>query len=172
VKLALSFLFTVRGIPQIYYGTEYGAEGHTDPDNRNDFDWSLFDENYNVKSQYGYEKEIFDHTCKLIQIRKDNEALYCGSFHCLYVDTFLIVYLRFYQDNIVLVAINNGHLDMPESIDIRINANHDVPFVIKKQLANGTFQCLLSGETFQAEEGILTMKIKGKSALVLRKEQL
>src|SRR3989304_1382113 len=39
MKLALTFLFTIRGIPQIYYGTELGLEGNQDPDNRRDFPW-------------------------------------------------------------------------------------------------------------------------------------
>src|SRR6202000_2764432 len=37
LKLGLSLLATVRGIPQLYYGDEIGIPGGGDPDNRRDF---------------------------------------------------------------------------------------------------------------------------------------
>jgi alpha-amylase len=42
-KLALTFLFTTRGIPQLYYGDELGLDGGPDPDNRHDMPWEWID---------------------------------------------------------------------------------------------------------------------------------
>ena len=36
LELALAFLYTARGIPCLYYGTEQGFDGATDPDDRED----------------------------------------------------------------------------------------------------------------------------------------
>ena len=36
LKVALAFLYTSRGVPCLYYGTEQGFDGTTDPDNRED----------------------------------------------------------------------------------------------------------------------------------------
>jgi glycosidase len=38
-RLALTFLFTTRGIPQLYYGDELAMEGGPHPDNRRDMPW-------------------------------------------------------------------------------------------------------------------------------------
>jgi glycosidase len=39
-KLALTFLFTTRGIPQLYCGDELAMDGGDDPDNRRDMPWN------------------------------------------------------------------------------------------------------------------------------------
>lgn len=72
LKLALTFMFTTRGIPQLYYGNEIGMEGGGDPDNRRDFEWEKFGPNNEVKPEYTLEKEIFDHTRKLISLRREH----------------------------------------------------------------------------------------------------
>ncbi|MBU0764307.1 MAG: hypothetical protein KJ607_05685 [Bacteroidetes bacterium] len=57
-NLSLTFLFTARGIPQIYYGTEIGMEGYFDPDNRKDFPWHKIDKNNEVKNEYFMRKRF------------------------------------------------------------------------------------------------------------------
>lgn len=171
IKLALSFLFTVRGIPQIYYGTEIGMEGLYDPDNRKDFEWEKFDQNYNVKDEFVFEKEIFEHTCKLIKIKKENEALYCGNLICIYVDTFVIVYLRYFKENIVVVVINNGNMDMPNPIEIRLNDNNSLPAIIKEKISNENFSCLISDKKVKANNGMISVQLKGKDCVVLKNEK-
>src|SRR5262245_56326133 len=42
-KLALTFLLTTRGIPQLYYGDELAMDGGPHPDNRRDMPWKLID---------------------------------------------------------------------------------------------------------------------------------
>ena len=36
LEVALAFLYTSRGIPSLYYGTEQGFDGTTDPNDRED----------------------------------------------------------------------------------------------------------------------------------------
>ncbi len=170
IKLALSFMFTVRGIPQLYYGTEIGMEGFSDPDNRKDFEWDKFDENYTLKDEYAFEKDIFEHTCKLIKIRKENEALYCGNFVCIYVDTFVMVYLRYFKENIILVAINNGNIEMPKPLEICVNNNSSLPTRINEKTTNGNFTCLISNKKIRANNGIISVQLKGKGCIILKNE--
>ncbi|MBI5217301.1 MAG: hypothetical protein HY958_00025 [Bacteroidia bacterium] len=167
-KLALSFLFTIRGIPQIYYGTEYGMEGWSDPDNRRDFNWNVFDENYNVREEFKFEKDIFDHTVRLIKIRKENEALICGEFVCLYVDNFILVFLRYHENNVIITAVHNGWLPMPCPVKISIEENPLIPSRIKNLLENCILKCQVSGTEIYVTEGIFEIQMERKSALILK----
>lgn len=64
LKEALSFIMIHPSIPVIYYGTEIGLEGKTDPDNRKLMDWSIdFESN-----------EIYQTYMKLLEIRKQTRA--------------------------------------------------------------------------------------------------
>jgi glycosidase len=168
MMLSLSFMFTIRGIPQIYYGTEVGMEGGLDPDNRRDFEWHLFDKNYNVLPKYKLEKKIFDLTCKLIQIRKDNPALFCGSFICIYVDHFLMAYLRHHDDNVVIVVVHNGWYKPDQGIDISVFNHSLIPQRIKDIVCNKTLTCQITGEKVTVKDGVFNVRMEGKSALILK----
>jgi glycosidase len=137
LKLCLSFLFTTRGIPQIYYGTEIGIEGRKDPDNRRDMLWTLFDNNNRPAEEHEFERDIFNHVTKLIKLRSENPSIRCGYLLTLYVDHFLYAYLREFRDNVVLVVINNGRDPMPYPASIGIAANSNIPPRIKTLLADG-----------------------------------
>jgi len=168
IKLGLSFLFTIRGIPQIYYGTEIGMQGGADPDNRNDFEWNKFDHDYNVKAEYKFEKDIFDHTCKMIAIRKENPALTCGNFVYLFVDYFIAVFLRYVEDNVVIIAVHNGWLDMPTSIEIEVDTILQIPARIRNLIRHKKMTCQITGETVNIENGELQLRLKAKSAVILK----
>lgn len=167
LKLALVFIFTTRGIPQIYYGTEVALEGGSDPDNRRDFPWQKIGNNNEVRPQFNYEKEVFDLTRQLINLRKNNDALYAGSFVCLYVDTYLFAYLNYIDKNIVITVINNGTDPMPCKMKIGITQNSNLPSRIKNILHNKQLTCQLSGTKYQINNGGFEIQMAGKSALIL-----
>jgi len=167
MKVALTFLFTIRGIPQIYYGTELSLEGKSDPDNRRDFPWEKLNSDYEVKEEYPVEKELYDHTRKLIRIRRTNDALSSGYFVCLYVDYFLLVFLRYIDDNIIIAGFHNGWLDMPSEVIVDIGNNPYLPQRIKEKLADATLVSLLDNENYPIREGTLSIRLGGKSGMIL-----
>jgi alpha-amylase len=169
LKLALTFMFTTRGIPQLYYGTEIGMDGGYDPDNRKDFEWDKITPNNDVRPEYTLEKEIFDHTRKLIRLRKEHEAFYSGSFLCLYVDYFLVAYLSYSFDSVAITVIHNGTLPMGDSVKIEIERNVKIPTCIKDKFRNSVLTCQLTGEKVQVTDGSFKIKMDRKSALVLMK---
>jgi len=136
LKLALTFIMTTRGIPQLYYGTEIGMTGYADPDNRKNMPWDQFNGNNTPKNTF--EKALFDHTRKVISIRNNNPAIAYGYLLTLYVDAFIYAFLRSFKDNVVIVVINNGREAMPHSLPIHIQANENIPTRIKEILKNGT----------------------------------
>jgi alpha-amylase len=137
LKLCLSFLFTTRGIPQVYYGTEIAMEGRKDPDNRRDMPWEMFGADHLPLAQHAAERDIFEHTARMIRLRRDNPALRCGYLFTLYADHFIYAYLREFRGNVVLVAINNGREPMSVPLLIEIAANSNIPPRIKELLADG-----------------------------------
>jgi len=164
MKLSLSFMFTIRGIPLIYYGTEIGMQGFQDPDNRRDFCWEKIDEQNSVKKEFVYEREIFEHTRKLIDIRKKSHALTVGNFVNIYVDNYVMVYVRYIEDEVVIVTLHNGWIQMPMKLEISINETIELPSRIKDLIKNRKLTCQVSNSTIDIQDGIFSIKMKPKSA--------
>ncbi|KIY24018.1 hypothetical protein SB57_10800, partial [Lactobacillus delbrueckii subsp. bulgaricus] len=51
LAFGLLFLFSVPGVPYIYYGDEAGLEGDKDPDNRRYFPWGKESDFFGKRSQ-------------------------------------------------------------------------------------------------------------------------
>ena len=169
LKLGLSFLFTTRGIPQIYYGTEIGMEGYCDPDNRRDMRWEIFGQDYFPLGQYEYEKHIFEHTKKLIEIRGQNEAVRYGYLFTLFSDYFVYSYMREFKGNTIIVVINNGFENMPSPVTIRFGENANIPQRIKDNLKGKTLINLLdSADKIAVEDGRLKVHVPGKEAKIFK----
>ncbi len=164
-KLCLSVLLTMRGIPQIFYGTELGLEGWKDPDNRRDMPWNVVGADHRPKASQPFARQLYDHLRCLISVRRKNPALRYGTLYTLYVDHFLYAYLREYRGNVVLVMINNGHEPMPHSLPLQIEANSNLPPRVKQLLAGQTLQSQLAGiENIQFVDGVARVKLPGKAA--------
>lgn len=121
-----AFIFTFIGIPMIYYGDEIGMKGGADPDCRRCMDW---DEN-------NRDKKIFETVKRLIKIRKENKALKKGSFSWIELDSDLLSYIREYEEEKVLVILNNT--PKPKKIEVpkEILLEYDM-FNEKRWLKNG-----------------------------------
>lgn len=170
-KMVLTFLFTTRGIPQIYYGTEIGMEGYKDPDNRKDMPWEIFGENgLEPLDQYAEQKEIFTHLKNLVKIRKENEALSSGYLFTLWSDYFLYAYLREFRGNMIIVVINNGLEDMPSPLSIPIEINSNIPHRIKENLQKRKILVnrLNSADRIEYENGCVNVKVEGKNVKIYK----
>ncbi|HLL53187.1 MAG TPA: alpha-amylase family glycosyl hydrolase [Myxococcaceae bacterium] len=83
--LAFDFIFTVRGIPQLYYGNELGMLGGQDPDNRRDMpDWAWTAAGRaSITTAAGFlpgPAQTFNHLATLAALRKAHPALHRGSY--------------------------------------------------------------------------------------------
>jgi len=174
VKYALTFQFTTRGIPQVYYGTELCLEG--DRNNGGDFmvradmPWHIIDPvTLKPFPVYQEELEVFNHLQRLIQIRKKNQAISFGYLFTLYSDFYLYVYMREFRGNTIIVAINNGGpMTAPALIDIGSNVN--IPSRIKNNLAarKRLFDLLSESNFTDYQGGTLRITMKEKEARVFR----
>jgi len=97
LKLALTFLFTQRSIPIVYYGTEIGMEGLNDPYNRNDFPWG---EEQNP--------DVTDLVRQLNAIRQAHPALRRGTVEELLATSTEYAYGRAADGDRVVVVLTNA----------------------------------------------------------------
>src|SRR5690606_16614910 len=78
-KLAMTFLLTTRGIPQIYYGAEILMKGHGEHGVlRENFPGGWPGDQRNAFTQEGRtdkENEAFEHIAKLLSWRKTSDAI-------------------------------------------------------------------------------------------------
>jgi len=114
-KMALSFLLTTRGIPQIYYGSEilmdgFGSEGHGTI--RKDFPGGWKDDKINAFTQEGLTKEQIDaqnFMKKLVNWRKTNKAVQQGKLMQFIPDNGVYVMFRYTKDEAVMLILNNRY---------------------------------------------------------------
>src|SRR5215469_8885862 len=110
-KLAMAFLLTVRGMPQLYSGDEIYMEGYQDPDNRHDFPGGFSNTKNNgfqSSTRTAAQTEMYEWTSNLLALRKRTPALLTGNMQILYTSYDSIVYLRTEGSQRILIAIHRG----------------------------------------------------------------
>ncbi len=123
-KLGLTLLSTVRGIPQIYYGSEIGMRGDKnkggDADIRRDFPggWKSDQQNaLNPSTQTPQQKEFYDFTQKLLNWRKGKEVIHTGKTKNFVPQNNVFVYFRYNEKETVMVVTNSN--DKEETLDLK-----------------------------------------------------
>jgi neopullulanase len=111
-KLALTFLLTTRGIPQIYYGTEIGMIGGKShgqlreefPGGFSEHKRSAFIRDRRTEN----ENEIYDFIKNLLSLRKYYSSLRTGELIHFPPKDELYVYFKISNAENILVVLNNG----------------------------------------------------------------
>ena len=96
-----TLLFTMPGIPSIYYGSEWAIEGDK---NSKDGDYALRPE-IDIKNMSN--PDLIDHIKTLSEIRRSSIALKQGTYEEVQVRNETLVFARVYEDEYVIVALNN-----------------------------------------------------------------
>jgi glycosidase len=84
--MALAWLLTTRGIPQLYYGNEIATAGFTTPSDghvRLDFEGGWKGDAHNkfqASGRNSTENEIYEYVKKLANFRKNSAAITSGSY--------------------------------------------------------------------------------------------
>ena len=97
LKIASVLLYTIFGIPCIYYGDEIGMEGYSDPFCRMPFAWNRMDE------------ELLLHYRKLGEVRSQYIVFKDGIYRELFHDDKCIAYERRRGTEVVVVVANLGN---------------------------------------------------------------
>lgn len=93
-KMAFTYLYTVPGIPIVYYGSEVALDGGEDPDNRRIMP---FEE----------DAVLVQYLSKLGELRQKYPALTRGDLELLHEEGGMAIYKRSYKQESIIVVINN-----------------------------------------------------------------
>lgn len=116
-ELYLAYMFTIPGLPVVYYGSEFGMTGADDPDNRR-------------MMRFGpelskYERGLLERTRAIAHLRQRHSALRYGDFLTLAADRSIYAYLRSDLRERLLVVLNKSEnerraeVTLPRSLSAR-----------------------------------------------------
>ncbi|HBQ9386458.1 maltodextrin glucosidase [Klebsiella pneumoniae] len=98
LPLAVVWLFSWPGVPCIYYGDEVGVDGNNDPFCRKPFPWDPALQDTQLLALYQ----------RMAKLRKAHQALRYGGCQVIYAEDNVVVFVRVYKQQRVLVVINRG----------------------------------------------------------------
>ena len=127
LPLIYALCFGMPGIPCVYYGSEWGATGRKedgDPALRACFDTPVFN-------------ELSDWIAKLANAKKISPALQYGNFSSIILTNEQCVFLREWQGERVLVAINAADYNYSASFNMGCDKAYDLITDREIQLNNG-----------------------------------
>ncbi len=120
-KMALAWLFTFRGIPELYYGDEILMTGFTNPDGnvRLDFKGGWPGDPVNKFTKEGRtekEESIFEYIKKFANFRKNSSAITSGKMMQYVPVDGVYVYFRYDNKQTIMCVMNTK--DQPFTINL------------------------------------------------------
>lgn len=97
MKCMAALIFTLPGVPVIYYGDEIGMPGAADPDNRRPMQFDHLTDN---------QKDLKTTFRDLATIRKENIALQYGDYKLIETCNKLLVFERRYFEKRLIILVN------------------------------------------------------------------
>lgn len=120
LELALAFMYTSRGIPSLYYGTEQDFNGGADPANREDMFDGLYEQGPSSGDNFNMTSARFKLVAKLNNLRRLYPALRTGSHDSLWANfggPGLLAYARRLNGEEAFVVMNTA--TTPQTIGAR-----------------------------------------------------
>jgi glycosidase len=114
LKVALTFLYTTRGVPCLYYGTEQGFNGGKDPWDREDMFAGKFEQGPSLGDNFNMTHPLFQLVAQLNNVRRLYPALQTGEQSNLWSDASgpgLFAFTRRLSTQTVFVAFNTTTTD-------------------------------------------------------------
>jgi len=113
-QMALAYILTMRGIPQLYYGTEIlmanpGTESHGII--RSDFPGGWADDKINAFTDAGLSAAQLDakkFVKRLLQWRKNKSVIHSGKLMHYIPENNIYVFFRYDQEEMVMVILNKN----------------------------------------------------------------
>ncbi|MFA9372060.1 MAG: glycoside hydrolase family 13 protein [Labilibaculum antarcticum] len=159
-QMAMTYFLTMRGIPQIYYGTEVLANSDAGGDHgllRMDFPGGWEGDEVNAFTGKGIgtrEKEAQDFLKKLLNWRKTSTVIHKGKLMHYAPELGVYSYFRYTDKGKVMVILNKN----TESFHLQTERYHEM-------LSNhSSAKDIISGKLFQLNQGI---EVPARSAMIL-----
>ena len=148
LRTLYALLFTLPGVPSVYYGSEWGIKA--DKENGSD---NALRPYIDIENRAGNSTWLTGHISKLAQIRQSEKALRQGTYRQIYLEYRRpFVFERCHENQRIFVAVNIAGKE--ESVNLKAHGN--------RKLLD-----LLSGERFDPWR----ISLKPYSARILKEEQ-
>ena len=163
-KMGIIYTLTMRGIPQIYYGTEILMDSSENPGDhgliRSDFPGGWAGDKVNAFTGKGLtrvQKDAQAFMRKLLQWRKDKAVIHSGKLVHFAPEDGVYAFFRYDKNDTVMVLMNRNETEV--SLDMAAYTERTKGFTKGVDV--------LTGKSHKLAKGI---KIEGKSALILELE--
>ncbi len=151
LKLGLTFVLSIDGVPMIYYGDEIGMSGAGDPDNRRMMRWGA--------DVTAAENSVREHFSKVAAVRHKHPALRYGSRRALVAEGDRYAFVRAHLEDAVLAVWNRGVHRTEFSLGVA------------PEMPDGIYVDALSDQQIEVKDGKTSFKVGPmKSALFVAKE--
>lgn len=150
-QLGMTLIATIRGIPQLYYGSEIGMagdKGKGDADIRQDFPGGWIGDSNNAflkESRSEVQSQYHDFTSKLLNWRKGKSVIHFGKTTHYLPENNVYVYFRYNESETIMVVINNS--DQPQKINTKRFAENIKHFTKGMDIISG--QIIQLNEDFE-----------------------
>lgn len=140
-KMGISLLLTLRGIPQLYYGTEIWMKNFKDPNDgmvRLDFPGGFpgdASNKFQTSGRTAREQEAFELVKRLANFRKGSTALQTGKLMQYLPKDGLYVYFRYDRQQTVMCVVNSS--DRPHKVQLQDYSERTAPFTQGLNVLNG-----------------------------------
>ncbi len=145
-----TLLYTLPGIPSVYYGSEWGIEGRkvgaNDDGMRPKLDLAEMEEN-------NEHPKLTEYIRKLGALKKENEVLADGKYRELLLTNRQYAFARILGDQAVIVAVNNDEAPAQMSVPVPVSA--------------ASCTDAFTGEEISAEGGRLNLELEAFGARVI-----
>ncbi len=136
-KMALTYMYTMPGIPVVTYGSEIALNGGEKPDNHR-------------MMNFRTDEELIDYMKQLSALRKKYPALRTGDLELLQSEDGMVVFKRETEEQTMIAAINNSSKTKTIQLDSAfIQDNQELRGKLNTDLVreqNGTFSITLERE--------------------------
>lgn len=147
LKNVYTMLYTMPGVPSIYYGSEFAMEGHKQMHSDDDLRREL---NLNALENPDY--DLFEHICKLGKLKHSLEALQCGKYKNELIQLEYMCYSMKSDNQKLYVMLNQSN----DTKNIGINTNF-----------NGVLTDVLNGNAQYGCNGWFEVSVPPMSSMVL-----
>jgi glycosidase len=151
LKLALTFLLSIDGVPAIYFGDEIGQSGAGDPDNRRMMRWG--------DEVTAGEKAVREHLRRVAAARHRHPALRYGSRRPLVAGGDRYAFVRAHLGDVVLAVWNRGQSLTEYSLRVG------------PEMPDGTYVDALGGREIEVKDGRTTFKLEPMTSAMFAAKQ-